>query len=765
MQPFKTMIKSLPTLLIVVLGLNFLATGQTWTEVGPKQFPVLSGYLHGTGRVQQFKFHSTDPGKMYALAKGGLFMSTDSGSNWKVNGTDILPGSSLISFCVDPINDQIIYVSTCDQLFFLTNTVIYKTTDGGLSWNAANNGLVNKLAFDMIVDPSNTQRIVIATNDGIWNSNNGGANWSIAKSGGYFTHMMQIPNSNALIAVTDTEVWRSSDFGNNWSQVNNISFSEAGADGMRVCVNTVQPNIVYVFSNGGNGVVFKSSDAANSFTKIYSSSTVCLVCRNVNPLTLGQGNYDLAAVCNPQNPNHLYVGAHWVWESNDGGLSWEQKGSNGPIYLHTDHTQLTFNPHNNSELWISTDGGMFNRDGTDDSLWNMKSNGLGSLEIWHAACSPTVNHLLSIGTQDNGELYMDTAGWYNIRGGDRTERLTFDYSSNNYVYYSGDTNRRSLSPLNNYTGLNYPFTPVQNTQIAFSKINPNISILARDVLWLSLNLSNSSPSWTIINPTVSAIRALEISSADPNIAYHLTGSQFYRINNLLSTPVVTPFSSPATSNYSGSICSVKNNVNVVYASCSEKIFRSADQGATWTNVTYNLPANDIIKIYCDEYSTDETIYLLSGEKYSVTKIFKKSLNESLWTDISGNLPTVAYITDLMMYNDSTMESKLYVSTMGRAVWSYNFRDSSNTTNISHSETESIFTVYPNPANNLFFVKNLLGKNYTIQIFNSDGKLQYEKTTDTDLLSVDCKNFSKGLYVYFISNDGKTKRGKIVISGQ
>ncbi len=758
------MTKALTTLLIFVFTISFPTTAQTWKEVGPVEFPVISGFLHGTGRVQQFKFHSTDPNKMYALAKGGLFVSTDSGENWKSSGTDILPGSTLYSFCVDPTNDQIIYVSTCDKLFFLTNTVIYKTTDGGLSWNAANNGLVNKLAFDMIVDPSNTQRIIIATNNGIWNSNNGGANWSVAKSGGYFTHMMQIPNSNTLVAVTETEVWRSSDFGNNWSEVNNVSFSEAGADGMRVCVNSVQPNIVYVFSNGGNGVFFKSVDSANNFTKIYNSSTVCLVCRNSNPLSGGQGNYDLAACCNPQNPDHLYVGAHNVWESNDGGLSWEEKGSNGPIYLHTDHTQLTFNPHNNSELWISTDGGMFNRVGANDSLWNMKSNGLGSLEIWHAACSPTINNLLSIGTQDNGELYMDSAGWYNIRGGDRNENLIVDYSSNNYVYYLGDYIRRSLTPLDIYTGLNYPFTPVQNTKIAFSRINPNLAILARDVLWLSLNINNSSPSWTIINSTVSPIRALEISTADPNIAYQLTSGQFYRINDLLSSPVVAAYSSPATSNYSGTLCSVKNNVNVVYASCSEKIFRSTDQGATWTNVSYNLPANDIIKVYCDEFSTDETIYLLSGDEYSDTKIFKKSLNDSLWTDIGGNLPTVAYITDLMMYNDSTPESKIYVSTMGRGVWSYNFRDTSGTTKIKTPEPESIFRVYPNPANNLFFVKNLLGKNYTIRIYTSDGKLQYEKSTDTDLLSVDCKNFSKGLYVYFISHDGKTKRGKIVISG-
>ena len=113
------------------------------------------------------------------------------------------------------------------------------------------------------------------------------------------------------------------------------------------------------------------------------------------------------------------------------------------------------------------------------------------------------------------------------------------------------------------------------------------------------------------------------------------------------------------------ITAEKGNVNVVYISCNNKMYRSANQGATWADITFNLPATNILKIYHDDYSTDETVFVSTGNR-----VYSKNAAAITWTEITGNLPSIANITDFMMYNNGTVASKLSVSYYGRGVWEY-----------------------------------------------------------------------------------------------
>ncbi len=751
--------------IILILGtfilFNPATKSQIWQEVGPTHFPLLSGFLHGTGRVEQFKFHSTISNKMYAATlHGGLFSSSDNGNTWNTLGTDQLSACSLTSFCVDPIDEGTIYISTCDELIWNANTVIYKTTNGGSTWNNVNGPLVNTLASSMLIDSSNTQRIVIATNNGIWRSTNGALSWTNVKPGGNFRHMMQVPGTNILLAVTATEVWRSTDFGINWTQNNSVSFAEPNSDGMRVCVNNASPNIVYVMSNGGYGTVFKSLDAGITFAKIYSSTAVCIVCLSPTSTT-GQGDYDFAACCDPGNPNHLYIAAHCIWESNDGGFSWEQKTSYS-VPIHTDHTQLAFDPFDSSALWISNDGGMFKRIGLNDSTWEMKCNGLSSLEIYHGSCSPNKKELLSVGTQDNGQLLKDSLGWYNLFGGDQTNLSIFDYTNSNNLCFPWAGTRLSCTPSGGIVSFNSQLPLSNKNRMAFSKFNPDLALHSRSEVWMSRNFSSISPTWSLIRSSPTSISEITLSSADPEIAFQLTDSAIFRMTNLSSVPIVSRFANPARPTYAGAICTIKNNVNVLYASFSEKIFRSIDQGANWTNITYNLPASDIKQILSDDYSTNETIYLLSGDAYSDTRIFKKTITDTIWQDISGNLPRVTYITDLMMYNDSSEDSKLYASLFGRGVWSYKMNDSLSTTIQNNYKDNLSIKLFPNPASTFVNIENPELKSYIVSFFNSEGKLILERKSDSSILQVDTKAFAAGPNYYIVISGARTKRGTLVI---
>lgn len=654
-------------LLIIFLSiLSLPVMAQSWKQTGPVNFPLnVSGQINGIGRVTQIKFHPSLANKLYVTsASGGLFNSTDNGNSWTLMGTDKFPATACASVCIDYTDDNIIYLSTGDPNYYGTDYGIYKTTNAGTTWAPANTNIGNRMALEMLMDPADHNIVVAATNDGIWRTVNGGTTWTNVKSGGAFRDMKRRPNTNTLYAVTDSQFWISNDYGVTWSQVTTGLIIPGGTNGLRLGVSAANNNVVYVIANGSNGVLFKSTNAGTSFVQTYSSTTQCIVCYDTDPASNGQGNYDLGLCADPFDANHVYVVAHCLWESNDGGTSFQQK-TEWYAELHTDHHQIEVDPYDVNQLWNVNDGGVWRRRGTNDSLWDTKSDGVGATEIYQAGQSPVNKKIISIGTQDNGELYYDGI-WKTNRGGDWGSRVSFDYSPENTIYYLGTGERRSFTPYGGSSLYNSPFTATNNSRIAFHPNQPNLAILAKDNIFVTTNLTAGTPAWTNIYTTGNAIRDLCISTADSTIAYVISNNaKFTRISNLLGTPVVTALNAPNTTSSRGSVAAVKGNVNVVYISCNNKMYRSADQGATWTDITYNLPGTNILKIYHDDYSADETVYVCTGNN-----VYSKNAAANTWTNITYNLPSIANITDFMIYNSGNIASKLRVSYYGRGVWEY-----------------------------------------------------------------------------------------------
>ena len=654
------------TLLIFLSVLSLTVGAQSWKQTGPVNFPInVSGQINGIGRVTQMKFHPSLPNKLYVTsASGGLFSSVDNGNSWTLMNTDKFPATACASVCIDYTDDNIIYLSTGDPNYYGTDFGVYKTTNGGATWNPANTGIGNRMALEMLMSPADHNIVVAVTNDGIWRTTNGGTSWTNVKSGGAFRDMERRPNTNTLYAVTQNQFWISTDFGITWNQVTTGLVIPGTTNGMRLGVSAADNNIVYVLANGNNGVLFKSVNAGTSFTQTYSSTAQCIVCYDADPASSGQGNYNLGMCADPFNANHIYVVAHCLWESVDGGSSFEQK-TEWYAELHTDHHGVDVNPYNGNELWNINDGGVWKREGLNDSLWDPKSDGIGASEIYQAGQSPVNKKIISIGTQDNGELFYDGI-WKTNRGGDWGSRVNFDYSAESTIYYLGTGERRSFDPYGGSSNYNTPFTATNNSRIAFHPSQPNLAILAKDNIFLTTNLTAGTPTWTNIYSTTNAIRDLCISTADSTIAYIISNNaQFIRVNNLLGSPVATSLTAPNTTSLRGSVATVKGNVNVVYLSCNNKMYRSPDKGVTWADITYNLPGTNILKIYHDDFSTDETVYVCTGNK-----VYSKNAAANTWTDITFNLPSIANITDFMIYNSGTIASKLRVSYYGRGVWEY-----------------------------------------------------------------------------------------------
>ena len=657
-------IKTSIAILLVLSCSCFSQPGTTWQQTGPNLFPTNeSGQVNGIGRVCQLKFHPTNPLKMYAVtASGGLWISNDSALTWVKTGTDKLPSTACASACIDYTNDNIIYLGTGDPNYYSPDFGIWKSIDGGQNWLQSSTGMGNRLPIEILMDPTNTNVLVTATDNGIYKSTNAGANWSLVKTGGDFTDMQFKPGSSStLYACTFSEFWRSTDFGSTWTQITNGVVIPGGGsgNGMRIAVSAANPNVVYLGMIADEGTILKSVDGGTSFTIVYNNPAQSLV--GYDAAGGGQGDYNFGMTADPLNENTVFVVAHVVWRSDDGGITWTQL-TDWWDQLHTDMHGIKFHPNFPTKLFNINDGGIWLSNDVGDN-WVPKSDELGATEIYHASQSPLKRDMISIGTQDNGELYFQSNIWRTNRGGDWTSKSSFDYLTNNVVYYYETGDRRPVN--NSEASYNLPFVATNNMVLEFTKKNNTLAFSGEQNVWRTTDLNNISPAWSQISNFNQTVKAINSSQADSSVLYVITAnSKIYRSDNVLSgTPTFTNFTTPAATNLIANIASVKTNSNVVYISCGSRVYRSANRGATWTNVSSNLPLVNILKIYHDEFSSNETIYVCSANA-----VYYKDATMTNWINISYNLPSIASIRDFMLYNPGTAASLLRVAYYGRGVW-------------------------------------------------------------------------------------------------
>ncbi len=640
-----------------------------WTAVQPNLFPTnVSGQIHGLTRVSQMKFHPTLANKRYAIsARGGLFISTNSGANWTVApGTDFMPYARLASVCIDHTNDQILYLGTGDHNYYYSGNGVYKSTNGGTTFSYI--GLAGKLVVDMIMDPLDNQKIVAITHTGIYKTTDAGATWVLKSTTFAGDEIKQkTPTSRVLYAVSNgSEFYRSSDFGDTWTQITNGIVLPAGitnGNGCRIAVTPADTNVVYLGMVANGGTVYKSTDGGTSFVAMKNTASPYLTYYDNAAGSSGQGDYNFGIGVDRVNANILYLVAHNNWKSTDGGVTWTQL-TNWWAKCHTDMHEIVTNPYNNNELYNMNDGGVFlSTDGGNN--WTPKSDGMNGYEIYHGNCSPTRKDMMSIGTQDNGELYSTSTGWFTNRGGDWGSQCSFDYRPNSSMVYYHQNNKRRLVTGGDATyGL--PARVANVDDIAFHRSNTSLAFVADSFIYRTTNLLVTTPTWTQIASLGKIIMAMHSAFNDANILYVITNDGKFHVstNALSATPTFTMYNLPTASSSKASITSINAVPGTVYITANNKAYKSTDYGATWVNITYNLPSVNHVRILADEYfSTNQLVFVASNNT-----VYYKTINATSWTIWNTNLPSRTEAIDLSIFNDGTPNTSLRYACYGRSVW-------------------------------------------------------------------------------------------------
>lgn len=635
-----------------------------WSPTGPINFPInSSGQINGIGRTTQIKFDPITPNRIYATsASGGLWLSNDTGFTWVNVGTDYFPKMECASICIDHTNNNILYLGSGDPNYYGGGYGVWKSTNAGTTWSLSNTGISTGLIVELIMKPGNNQQIIAATDNGIYKTINAGANWSLVKTGGDFKAMVLKPNStDTVYAVTSSEVWRSLNFGATWQQITSgVTVPGGNGQGMRLAVSNASPSIVYISMIANEGLTLKSTNFGTSFTTVYNNPSQSLV--GYDAVTPGQGDYNFSMTSDPTNPNTVYIAAHCVWKSTNGGVAWS-KLTSWAIGCHTDMHGIVVHPNYPNMLFNINDGGIFlSRDGGTN--WIPRSDGIGATEIYHAAQSKLQRNIISIGTQDNGELYYNSSTWYTNRGGDWGSKMLFSYNSANTVYYYENGNRRPVNGSEN--SYNLPFSASNNINLEFNKKINNSAFCALQNIYRCNSITSPTPNWTQIGTATGSGNALHSSLADSSVLYAVSlNNTLYRCDNVFAaSPTFTSYSTPANTNLEAHITTVATNSNIVYLSCGNTVYRSTNKGQTFTNYNTGITGGiNIIGLYHDEFSTNESIYACTAKG-----VYYRNSTMSSWQNITYNLPSIADIAEFMFYNDGTSASVLKVGYYGRGVW-------------------------------------------------------------------------------------------------
>ncbi|MGH8241614.1 MAG: hypothetical protein ACREXP_31970, partial [Steroidobacteraceae bacterium] len=233
------------------------AAGRRWSSLGS------ASLLASSNEVRILALGSSDaaPSTLYSGGQGGLFRSTDAGQTWSKTTTS-LDSERIEDIVVSPSNPENLYVASSSGVQYSVNggttfvpragglpagfvtgligdpddqnnlyvvrrgasPSIYRTIDGGVSWQAADNGIGSNDIWRIVADAENFAVVYAATSAGLYESADSGATWTLLPGSPLVTdvavdrfdsaHVVRVSNAEG-----QNQVQRSVDGGQTWEIV------------------------------------------------------------------------------------------------------------------------------------------------------------------------------------------------------------------------------------------------------------------------------------------------------------------------------------------------------------------------------------------------------------------------------------------------------------------------------------------------------------------------------------------------------------------
>jgi len=663
----------------------------------------------------------------------GIYKSTDAGRTWQHLG--LRDAEQIGSILVDPKDANRVFVGALGHPYGPNaERGVYRSLDGGKTWQKVLYKDDNTGAIDLVFDPRNSQ-VIFAD---MWASRR--PPWTTG--GGY--------------DGSGSGLYKSTDGGNNWRQITKGLPTEADKLGrIGLAVSRSDPDRMYAWVDAQkNGGIYRSDDAGESWQLV-----------NTEDRVWGRGS-DFACVrVDPRNKDVIYVANTSTYRSTDAGKNFTAiKGAPGGDDYHT----IWINPEFPDIIAIAVDQGAtisVNGGQTWSSWYNQPT-----AQFYHVITDNQTPYWVYGGQQESGSAGVSSRGndgqitfreWHPV-GADEYGYVAPDPLNANIVYGSKGTkfNRvtgevEHVNPRGNYRYL-------RTAPLLFSTVDPHVLFLGAQVV---LKTADGGKNWETISPDLTretyevpasvaaygdaakqqatrrgVVYAIGPSRRNVNVLWagtddgliHLTRDGGKNWKNV-TPPAMTPWSKVAQLDAS------HFDDDTVYAAVNRlrlddlkpHIYRTHDGGARWTETVRGLPDGPVNAVREDP--------VRKGLLFAATElaVFVSFNDGGDWQPLRQNMPATS-IRDLVVHGDD-----LVVGTHGRGFWILDdispLRDMTAETNLyeprptfRYPRNENTDTPLPpeepagkNPPDGAIFYYNLKSASaapIALEILDNTGKL-------------------------------------------
>src|ERR1700733_188405 len=537
-------------------------------------------------------------------SSGGVWKSVDGGTTFKPI-FDKQPSLSIGSLAIDPSNPQTVWVGTGES--WARNSVsvgtgIYRTRDGGESWEAL--GLADSEHISrVIVYPKDSNTVYACALGHLWNGNtergvfktaDGGKTWNKLlfrnDSTGCAEMVMDPQDSNVLYAAMwdvrrephnfrsggpGSGLFKSTDAGATWHELRK-GLPEGDLGRIGIAVAPANHARVYAVVEAKNHTaLFRSDDGGDSWTEVNNSFNVS-----------GRPFYFARLAADPKNADRVYKPGFFLTVSDDGGKSFSAAFSTSEGFgeaVHGDLHALWINPDNPDQMLLGTDGGVYQS--LDRAAHWRFLNNLPVAQFYHVSADMADPYNVYGGLQDNGTWMGPSRAvdgianrhWRVIGGGDGfwafSDPADADYA---YAEYQGGMisrfrkstgEARDIKPLPRANEPEFRFN--WNSPIHMSANHPGTIYLGGQFLFRS---KDHGESWDRISP--------DLTTNDP-ARQHQELSGGLTIDNSDAEKFETIYT----------IAESPKNGDVIWAGTDDgNVQVTRDGGKHWTNVASNVTA-------------------------------------------------------------------------------------------------------------------------------------------------------------------------------
>ncbi len=605
-----------------------------------------------------------------SYAGAGVYKSTDGGKNWNFAG---LRGSQHIGRIVThPDNPDITWVASMGPLYSMNDVRgIYKTTDGGGSWQKTLTPPDSTGVIDLVIHPENPdilwattwQRFRQAWNfqeagngSAIYKSTDGGESWNKVMQGfpeGEYVGRIGIDvsrsNPDILYAFLDNqketktkveeeeEGLTQTDF----LEMNKKEFQQLDDEELEkflrdngfpkkytaarvkldVREGKYEPKALSEYLGDANAALFETDING---AEVYKSTDGGESWQMVNDYALDNiiftyGYYFGEVRVSPTDPDELYIMGVPILKSNDGGATWKPIAENQPV--HVDHHAMWIDPSDTDHILLGNDGGLYE---SHD----------GGINFIHHNVTPV------------GQFYtvdVDMEKPYNIYGGLQdngvyTGPSTGSPDDNNYWerLFGGDGMHVQVDPRNSdlvYTGFQFGnYFKIDRSSNDYTRITPRHEVGEERYRYnwnTPVELSNHNADIVYFG-TQKLNRSFDQGETWTPISPDLTNEQAYQQKGDV------PYSTLTT------IAESPLNFNVIWVGTDDgNVQVTRDGGTSWTNVSKNLPDHRwVSEVHASNHDEATAYVSLNGYRFDEFKtyVYKTTDYGKSWKSVKGDLP-------------------------------------------------------------------------------------------------------------------------------